>query len=124
LRIGLGGIAIESSTFSPLPSTLGDFRILRGEELGARYPFLADWRFRGRDDVRWVPVLHAGAIPGGPVTADAYAALKGELLERVRGQHQVDAGPGMAFLRTGHRLLATALGIRRARPPRWRRPGR
>ncbi|HEV7213507.1 MAG TPA: M81 family metallopeptidase, partial [Chloroflexota bacterium] len=36
-RIGIGGIAIESSTFSPLPSTLEDFRLLRGEAMVARY---------------------------------------------------------------------------------------
>ena len=56
-RVGIGGIAIESSTFSPLPSTLEDFTILRGEELAARYPFLPGWRFRGRDDVAWLPCL-------------------------------------------------------------------
>src|SRR5688572_3306374 len=101
-RIGVGGIAIESSTFSPLPSTLADFTILRGDELLTRYPFIANnehsrsenagvrgrpgrgWRFRERSDVTWLPGLHARAIPGGPVTAEAYAVMKGELLERVR----------------------------------------
>ena len=81
-RIGVGGIAIESSTFSPLPSTLADFTILRGDELLTRYPFMPGWRFRERDDVTWLPCLHGRAIPGGPVTAAAYAAMKGELLER------------------------------------------
>ncbi len=32
-RIGIGGIAIESSTFSPLCATLDDFTILRGDAM-------------------------------------------------------------------------------------------
>lgn len=43
-RIGIGGIAIESSTFSPHLSTLADFTILRGAELAGRYPFMPGWR--------------------------------------------------------------------------------
>ena len=83
-RIGIGGIAIESSTFSPHASTLNDFTILRGDELLARYPFMPGWRFRERNDVTWLPCLHARAIPGGPVTPDAYAAMKADLLRRVK----------------------------------------
>ena len=89
-RLGIGGIAIESSTFSPLPSTLADFTIRRGQDMQARYPFMPGWNFRGRADLTWLPCLHAGAIPGGPVTADAYAAMKAELLERIRAALPLD----------------------------------
>jgi microcystin degradation protein MlrC len=89
-RVGIGGIAIESSTFSPHPSTLADFTILRGQEMIARYPFLPGWRFRDRDDVTWLPCLHARAIPGGPVGEDAYGTMKGELLDRVRAALPLD----------------------------------
>ena len=89
-RIGVGGIAIESSTFSPLASTLDDFTILRGDEMLARYPFMPGWDFRGRDDIEWRPCLHARALPGGPVTPAAYAALKRELLDRVRAALPLD----------------------------------
>jgi microcystin degradation protein MlrC len=89
-RIGVGGIAIESSTFSPLPSTIDDFRILRGGELLERYPLMPGWSFRGRDDIVWLPCMHARAIPGGSVTAACYAALKAELLERVRAALPLD----------------------------------
>ncbi|HET7770206.1 MAG TPA: M81 family metallopeptidase [Chloroflexota bacterium] len=89
-RIGVGGIAIESSTFSPHASTLDDFTILRGDELLSRYPFMPGWRFRQRDDLTWLPCLHGRAIPGGPVTAEAYAAMRGELLERVQGALPLD----------------------------------
>jgi microcystin degradation protein MlrC len=89
-RIGIGGIAIESSTFSPLHSTLDDFRIGRGEGMQEMYPYLPDWTFRGRDDIEFVPCLKARAIPGGQVTADAYQAMKTELLERIEAALPLD----------------------------------
>ena len=89
-RIGIGGIAIESSTFSPLPSRLEDFTILRGAEMIARYPFMPGWNFRGRTDITWLPCLQAKAIPGGPVVRQSYDAMKHELLERVRAALPLD----------------------------------
>jgi microcystin degradation protein MlrC len=89
-RIGIGGIAIECSTFSPHASTLQDFTILRGAEMAPRYPFLTEWRLSNSEDVTWLPCLHARAIPGGPVTADAYASMKAELLERIRAALPLD----------------------------------
>lgn len=83
-RIAIGGIAIESCTFSPLTSGIQDFLILRGEEMQARYPFMPGWNFEGRADIEWFPILQAKAIPGGPVRADDYRAMKEELLEGIR----------------------------------------
>ncbi|HJZ50062.1 MAG TPA: M81 family metallopeptidase [Roseiflexaceae bacterium] len=89
-RIGIGGIAIESSTFSPWPSTADDFSILRGEEMQVRYPFMPGWSFHGRSDITWLPCLQAKAIPGGPVVGQDYAAMKHELLERIRAALPLD----------------------------------
>jgi len=89
-RIGIGGIAIESSTFSPLPSRKEDFTILRGAEMIARYPFMPNWNFRGRTDIEWLPCLQAKAIPGGPVVRENYDDMKRELLERVRAVLPLD----------------------------------
>lgn len=89
-RVGLGGMSIESSTFSPLSSSIADFSVLRGEEMLARYPFLADRQDPIRPDVAWLPSLYARAIPGGPVVAEAYAAIKEELLDRVRAVLPLD----------------------------------
>ncbi|MBA3379382.1 MAG: M81 family metallopeptidase, partial [Chloroflexia bacterium] len=83
-RIGIGGIAIESSTFSPLPSTIDDFTIKRGDEIVAGYSFFEDGMFEGRADADWFGTLKARSIPGGPVEADGYAAIKVELLERLQ----------------------------------------
>lgn len=81
LRIGVAGIAIESSTFSPHRTGLADFRIKRGTEVPASYPFLDP-------HVDWVGLLHARSMPGGPVLTEVYEALRDELIERLR-----DAGP-------------------------------
>ena len=75
MKIAAGGIAIESATFSPLLTELSDFRVLRGAELYARYPFVSD--FSG---IEFLPVLHANAVPGGVVRRSDYEALKDELL--------------------------------------------
>jgi len=82
-RIGHGGIAIESSTFTPLTTTLDDFRVRRGEELLGDPSIQRVLGERG-DDIAWLPCLEARALPGGPVAAEVYDALKGELLDRVR----------------------------------------
>lgn len=83
LRIGIGGIAIESSTFSPLPATIADFTIHRGDEIVANYPYFENGTFEDRRDIEWFGTLKARAIPGGPVEATGYAAMKGELLDRL-----------------------------------------
>lgn len=82
-RIGIGGIAIESSTFSPLHATLDDFRIRRGGDMQEMYPYLPNWTYRGRDDIEFVPCLKARSIPGGQVVHDVYQQLKADLLERI-----------------------------------------
>lgn len=89
-RIGIGGIAIESSTFSPLVSTASDFTIQRGEEIIANAPHFGDGAFEGRREVDWFPAFKARAIPGGPVASETYAAFKGELLDRIERSLPLD----------------------------------
>ena len=89
-RIGIGGIAIESSTFSPLHSDLDAFRIKHGADMQEMYPYLPNWTYRDRSDIEFVPCLKARAIPGGQVTADAYQSMKGELLERIEAALPLD----------------------------------
>ncbi|WP_327654602.1 M81 family metallopeptidase [Streptomyces sp. NBC_00483] len=87
LRIGIGGIGIESSTFCPHRSTTDDFRQTRGQDLLDRYT----WTQADSDLaelVEWVPLLHATSLPGGPVEAESYLILKNELVTRIR-----EAGP-------------------------------
>lgn len=83
-RIAVGGIATESCTFSPLPTYLSDFYVRRGQEILDAYPFLANF------DAEYFPTLHAAAMPGGSVEANAYAALKDEFLDNLRAALPLD----------------------------------
>ncbi|MFL5801601.1 MAG: M81 family metallopeptidase [Roseiflexaceae bacterium] len=78
MKIAIAGIAIESCTFSPLTTTLDDFRLWRGNDLLARYPFLAVYV-----GVTFVPLLVASALPGGVVAHAAYQQMTNEILQRL-----------------------------------------
>ncbi len=85
-RIAFGGVHTESSTFNPVPTTLADFRVLRGDALrqDVRYSFLDAY------DATFLPLLHAAALPGGPVAREAYDALKDEFLARLSALGPLD----------------------------------
>ena len=98
MRIAIGGIATESCTFSPDVTRLEDFRVLREEALLAagRYPFLAqiqtqiEAQSESEFELEFLPTLQASALPGAPVAAEAYEALKGEFLGRLRKMLPLD----------------------------------
>jgi microcystin degradation protein MlrC len=85
-RIGVGGIHTECSTYSPVLMTTDDFRVLRGSDLPAADYFA----FLPHSDVTLLPLLHARAVPGGPVASPAYADLKEEFLDRLRAALPLD----------------------------------
>ncbi len=81
MRIGIAGVATESCAFSPLATRLEDFRFTRGGdgEFARNYRFLTNYPavdFRG--------AVTARAMPGGPVEARAYSAIKEESLDRLK----------------------------------------
>lgn len=76
MQIAICGIVHESCTFSPLPTRLEDFSILRGDELQELFPFLNQWTAP-----TFVPLMFASALPGGVVDAAAYDHLKTEILD-------------------------------------------
>lgn len=80
MRIAIGGIAHESCTFSPLPTTFDDFRVVRqgDAQFEQLYPFLS-----GFPEAEFIGTLTAKAIPGGPIEASAYARLMDEMLGRL-----------------------------------------
>lgn len=87
MRIAIGGIATESCTFSTLPTRLDDFRISRetDETFTDLYPFLDKY-----PDVDFVGTVSAKALPGGPVEAAAYDAIKSELLGQLQARGPFD----------------------------------
>jgi len=80
MRIAVGGIHIECSTYNPVLNEEKDFRVVRGEGLLAT-PYFA---FLGDYDAEFLPTIHARAIAGGPVARHTYEAFKAEFLERLK----------------------------------------
>ncbi|MBB4575294.1 M81 family metallopeptidase [Rhizobium lentis] len=80
MRIAVGGIHIECSTYNPVLNEESDFRVLRGEGLleSPYFAFLRDY------DAEFMPTIHARAIAGGPVSRATYEAFKSEFLERLK----------------------------------------
>ncbi|MFU8850425.1 M81 family metallopeptidase [Micromonospora sp. SL1-18] len=89
LRVAIGGIHIESSTFSPHLSAAHDFEVTRDEALLARYDWLSpaqSWAV----DVEWTPLVHARALPGGAVDPATYEAWATEMVEKLAAAGPVD----------------------------------
>ena len=80
LRIAVGGIHIECSTYNPVPNREADFRVTRGDDLtnAPYFAFLKDY------PATFLPTIHARAIAGGPVARDTYEAFKAEFLDRLK----------------------------------------
>lgn len=87
LRIAVGGIHTECSTYSPVLMQAEDFRVLRGAALTAHDYF----SFLQRYPVQIAPLLHARAVPGGPVARATYEAFKAEFLALLTAALPVDA---------------------------------
>jgi microcystin degradation protein MlrC len=93
MRIAIGGILHETSTFIPTPTTLRDFEkgfgLYRGQEMVERFRgtnictggFLDGAAKHGFEAV---PLLWGFAYPSGLIERSAYDRLKAELLERLR----------------------------------------
>ena len=82
-RIGIAGIAIECSTFSPARTTEDMFRVSKKEDVYKLYPFLAQDSIL-RQSADWFPAMMASATPGGVVTREAYNSLVGQILEQLK----------------------------------------
>ncbi|WP_030902190.1 M81 family metallopeptidase [Streptomyces sp. NRRL F-5126] len=87
--IAIAGLGIESSTFSPARTEAPAFHPLRGEEVMTRYPFLAPGEpLTSAAD--WRGALVGKSLPGGQVTAEAFACLSDELIERLAAMPALD----------------------------------
>ncbi|WP_029144414.1 M81 family metallopeptidase [Microbacterium luticocti] len=99
-RIGIGGISIESSTFTPHISGDEAFTVRTGRRLLAGYGFF-DHEPGLRDAADWVPLMHARALPGGAVAADTYRRMRQQLVDGIR-RH----GPFDGFLLDIHGAMS------------------
>ncbi|MDN5686442.1 MAG: M81 family metallopeptidase [Brachybacterium sp.] len=100
-RIGIAGIAIESSTFTPYRSSAADFEVRRGTtDILDRFPFFTDSSDSGqelRQAADYVGVLHARALPGGQLEREVYEGWKREIVEGLAAAHAEQALDGFFF---------------------------
>src|SRR5215471_4429316 len=92
MRIAIGGISHETSTFAPTPTTLRDFEtglgLYRGPDILQRFRgtnnctggFIAGAE---RHAFEAIPLLWTFAYPGGLIERTAYDALKTDFLARL-----------------------------------------
>jgi microcystin degradation protein MlrC len=87
MRIAVGGIHTECSTYSPVLMQPEDFRVQRGADLLAfpYFDFLSDY------PAEIAPLFHARGVPGGPVSRPTYEAFKAEFVERLEAAKPFDA---------------------------------
>jgi microcystin degradation protein MlrC len=85
-RIAVGGIHTECSTSSPVLMQPEDFRVLRGPDLLAHEYF----DFLEAEGVEHLPLLHARAVPGGPLARATYEGFKAEFLDRLEATLPID----------------------------------
>ena len=101
MRIAIGGISHETSSFSKVPTRRADFEngfgLYRGPEIISRFTgsnictggFIEGSRVHGFDPV---PLLWGFAYPSGLIVRDEYEALKREFLNRLKSAEAQD-GP-------------------------------
>ncbi len=89
-RIGIAGIRIECSTFSPALTSEDAFRQSEGEAILKSYPFL-ELGSSLREKAVWLPAFSAGATPGGAVTREAYESLVSKTLDLLKKNAPYDA---------------------------------
>ncbi|MCK7611574.1 M81 family metallopeptidase [Roseibium sediminicola] len=86
MKIAVGGIHTECSTYSTLFQTADDFTLARGPDLLEQCGLAGD----GFAGVSFCPLFHARAIPGGPVDPDCYEGFKTAFLQELRAAMPVD----------------------------------
>ncbi|MCM3503763.1 M81 family metallopeptidase [Curtobacterium sp. ODYSSEY 48 V2] len=84
--IAIAGLAIETSTFTPTRTLAPAFHPDRGDEVVARYPFLASYA----DAAEFRGALIGHALPGGVVARPAYEELADEIVARLTEIGPVD----------------------------------
>ena len=106
MRIGIVGLSIEIMLSSPVLTDMEAVQEYDGADILAGDVWLVRGmleRISKESDVEAVPLYWATALPGGALTADAYAAIKAKMLERIRAN-----GPFDGILVANHGALEVA----------------
>ena len=81
-KIGIIGLGIESSTFSPAKTIESDFIVKKGDQMFDWYKISID--SINKDRANWVPLLVGYALPGGIVTEETYNSLVNKSLDLLK----------------------------------------
>jgi microcystin degradation protein MlrC len=87
-RIGIAGIQVENSTFSPVIAPT--MRTTEGQPMMMRYPYLSPDSVMGQG-AEWFPALIAGSGGSGVVARDAYEAAVNKAIEMIKANMPYDA---------------------------------
>lgn len=87
MKIAVGGIHTECSTYSPVVQTADDFLLTTGDAL--LHQVLGETA--SLEGVQLQPLFHARSIPGGPVASDCYEAFKARFLNELQAKGPHDA---------------------------------
>ncbi len=93
MKVFAGGISTETNTFSPMPTGMRDFSVIRPGDDFAEGMAPAFDQFRlGAQERNWEYVfgLYASAQPAGITTRATYESLRDELLDRLQAALPVD----------------------------------
>lgn len=87
MRIAMGGISNENTSFSPILNQLESFTVWQDDAqlTSGRYPFLDQF-----PEVTVLPTLFAQSLPGGPIAAETYQQFKEGILSRLQAIGPVD----------------------------------
>ncbi|MEM7134267.1 MAG: M81 family metallopeptidase [Chloroflexota bacterium] len=93
MKVFSGGIATETNTFSPMPTGMGDFDIVRAGAIPEEGISPAIDRFQKRAEERgwdFTFSLYANAQPAGNTTQSTYETLRDEMLSALEAALPVD----------------------------------
>ena len=93
MKVFAGGISTETNTFSPMPTGMRDYTIIRPNDDGEQGTKPSFDQFQAETEARgWEYVfgLSANAQPAGLTTRSTYESLRAELLERLQAAMPVD----------------------------------
>lgn len=93
MKVFAGGISTETNTFSPMPTGMRDYTIIRAEDENEDGTKPSFDQFRAETEARgWEYVfgMSANAQPAGFTTRSTYESLRDELLERLQAAMPVD----------------------------------
>ncbi|MEM7028289.1 MAG: M81 family metallopeptidase [Chloroflexota bacterium] len=93
MKVFAGGISTETNTFSPMPTGMADFNVIRANDADQTdiKPVIEMLRQKSAErGYEFVQGLHAGAQPAGITTRPTYESLRDELLAEMKAAMPID----------------------------------